>query len=130
MTPAGGRRARPPGGIGAAVNLTWRAAPGATAASLGLAVVAALVPVGTAWLTKLVLDTLVAGDAAPGTVVVLAVALAGAGLAGLGLVQAKRMVDLALGRRVRLLATDRLYAAVGRFVGLSALSRTRPSATG
>jgi len=118
MTPAGGHRQGPLGGIGTAVSLAWRAAPGATAAYAVLAVALSLVPVGVVWLTKLILDALVTGNVPTATVVWLACALGAAELAGIALQNASRAVNLAVERRVGLLSTDELYTAVGRFVGL------------
>ncbi|WP_418955714.1 ABC transporter ATP-binding protein [Streptomyces tritici] len=121
-----GRRAD---ALRAVVALAVRAAPGPLAGVLLTAVVEAALPVLAAWLTKTVLDTL----AAPGTPSVLApaVALAGVGVAASVLPHVTQLLRAELGRRVGLLAQDRLYAAVngltglGRFEDPAALDRLR-----
>ncbi len=105
-------------GLRTAVSLGAKAAPGALAALVLLTVAAAAIPVVAAWLTKGVLDRL--ADAAPWPAMV---AMA-AGLAVAGVVAAilPHLADYArgtFGRRVGLLAMDRLYLAVNGFAGLS-----------
>ncbi|HEY3143667.1 MAG TPA: ABC transporter ATP-binding protein [Acidimicrobiales bacterium] len=112
------QRTRPLEGIGAAVGLAWRAAPGPTAAYAALTLLGSLIPVGVVWLTKLLFDALVTGGLETTTTVWLALGLAAAGLVGLALQQVTRAVSLVLERRVSLRSTDELYTAVGRFVGL------------
>ncbi|MBF9128858.1 ABC transporter ATP-binding protein [Plantactinospora sp. S1510] len=101
----------------AALLLAAKAAPGVLAGCAALTLTAGIVPVAAAWLTKLVLDRLV-NDTELSMVIAL-----GAGLAAVGIV-AGTVPHLAqylrgeLERSVGLLAQDRLYTAVDRFVGL------------
>ncbi|MEV6826036.1 ABC transporter ATP-binding protein [Amycolatopsis sp. NPDC051102] len=106
-----------------AVALAVRAAPGAVAGDVVLVVVAGALPVLTAWLTKVVLDALVAGGTAP--VVLPAVALAAVGVATVLTQQTTRYVRSALGRAVTELAQWRLYDALGRLQGLARLEDPR-----
>ncbi|WP_225878436.1 ABC transporter ATP-binding protein [Spongiactinospora rosea] len=70
---------------------------------------------GVAWLTKLVLEAILAG----GQVLWLAITLMGLGLA-LGMIpDVGRYLRLELGRRTGMLARDRLYSAVNRLPGLA-----------
>ncbi|GAB2947308.1 ABC transporter ATP-binding protein [Micromonospora polyrhachis] len=98
-----------------AARLTWQAAPLATLAYGLVALAAAGVPVATAWLLKLVIDRLTAGGAGlSGLAVLLA-------LAGVTMAMLPRLGDYLraeIDRAVALVAEDRLYGAVERFVGL------------
>lgn len=76
---------------------------------------AATAPIATAWLTKLVLDRLVSRTGAVGG---LAVALACAGLAVAALPVVVHYVRAQIGRAASTVATDGLFAALGRQVGL------------
>ncbi|MEV4759315.1 ABC transporter ATP-binding protein [Micromonospora sp. NPDC049559] len=100
-----------------AAALAVRAAPGTFALYLVLTAVAGALPIGAAWLTKLVVDRLVAG-APPGTLAALAAGLALVGVLAAVVPQVTRYLRAELDRRVGLLAQDRLFAAVERFVGL------------
>ncbi|MFI1869953.1 ABC transporter ATP-binding protein [Streptomyces jumonjinensis] len=101
----------------AACALTATAAPGVLALYALLALVTGTLPVATAWLTKLVLDALVAGAPA-GRLIALGVALALA-TAVIGTVpHGTQYLRSELNRRVGLLAQDQLFTAVGGFVGL------------
>jgi ATP-binding cassette subfamily B protein len=98
----------------AATRLAWRGSPGQVVALIALSAVGAVAPVCTAWLTKLVIDQLVAGRADPWAV---------AGLACAGLLTATgphlvRYTRAELGRLVGVRSRDELYTAVDRFVGL------------
>ncbi|WP_370965632.1 ABC transporter ATP-binding protein [Amycolatopsis sp. cg9] len=106
-----------------ALALATRAAPGAVVADVVLTVVAGALPVLTAWLTKVVLDALVAGGTAP--VVLPAIALAVTGVATVLAQQSARYVRAALGRAVTELAQARLYEALGRLRGLARLEDPR-----
>jgi ATP-binding cassette subfamily B protein len=102
----------------AATTLTWRAGPGTALTQVALTVVAGSLPVVTAWLTKLVLDSITT----PGRradVVVLAVALAGVGVLSATLPEAKRYAEAELGRSVTLRAGGDLFAALNRLIGLA-----------
>jgi ATP-binding cassette, subfamily B, bacterial len=103
----------------AALALAWRAAPGHMAILLLLGVAAGVTTVGFAWLTKLVIDGL--SNHPPGglgDLVQLAVLMAAAGVVAATLPHCRQYVSAELGRRVMLLARDRLYAAVDRSTGL------------
>ncbi|RSN62047.1 ABC transporter ATP-binding protein [Actinomadura sp. WAC 06369] len=105
---------------GAVAGLAWRAHPGATAASVLLAVLAGLAPVATAWLTKLVLDGLARG-ADPGALTLLAAGLAACGLSAVLVPHASTYAQAQLRRAVRALAVDRLFGAVNADAGLRRL---------
>ncbi len=102
-------------------GLAWRAAPHCVAGLGVLAVAVGAAPVVTAWLTRLVLDGLI-GATAASALVGLAVGLAVAGIALVVLPYLSRYAEAELGRRVRLLAADRLHTAMhGRLRGLARL---------
>ncbi|GIJ58626.1 multidrug ABC transporter permease [Virgisporangium aurantiacum] len=113
----GGREVRPAvrRHLRAAVALAWRASPSMFVGFLLLDVVAAGVPVTVAWLTKVVLDRLSAGGSALGRPVA-ALALCGVLIAVLP--RLSQHCRIRLGRRVGLLATERLYTAVDALPGL------------
>lgn len=98
-----------------AARLLWGCGSARLLAFLAMTVAAATAPVVTAWLTKLVLDRLAAPSGAVGG---LAAGLAVAGLATAGLPVLARFVREQIGRSASLVATDRLFAAVGRQAGL------------
>jgi ATP-binding cassette subfamily B protein len=103
----------------AALLLAWRAAPGHLATLLLLVVAAGGTTVGFAWLTKLVIDGL--AERPPGglgDLVRLAVLMAAAGTVVATLPHCRQYLSAELGRRVTMLARDRLYAAVNRSTGL------------
>jgi len=104
--------------LAAAAALARAAAGRWLALRVVLAVVAGVIPVAVAWLTKVVLDELVRPDGAWLTPVVL---LAAAGVLAVLLPAVTRYVDEELTRSVGLAARQRLYAAVGRLVGLRRL---------
>ena len=91
--------------------LAWRAAPHCVAGLGILAVAVGAAPVVTAWFTRLVLDGLIDGAAAS-VLAGQAVALAVAGIALVVLPHLSRYAEAELGRRVRLLAADRLHSAL------------------
>ena len=101
-----------------AVVLAWRAGRVTVGCQVVLTVVAGLVPVVAAWLTKVVLDRLVVagGDA---DLVVPAVALGGVGVLAVVVPQAKQFAQAELGRSVALAAGGALFGALNRFVGLA-----------
>jgi ATP-binding cassette subfamily B protein len=103
----------------AAARLGLAAAPGPMLAVLGMALAEGVLPPVTAWFTKLLIDELALGQAADaGQVTTSAAGIAVAGL----LAGVHRGVALhlsgALSRAARLLATDRLFGRVNRYVGL------------
>ncbi|GGL37673.1 ABC transporter ATP-binding protein [Planomonospora parontospora] len=105
-------------GIIEALRLSREASRFHTAVFAALTLLAALVPVVTAWLTKLLLDALTtAADSGP--VLGLGAALAVAGLLT-GLVpHVTRFASAENERRVGLLAQERLFIVTERFVGMS-----------
>jgi ATP-binding cassette subfamily B protein len=101
----------------AAFGLGWAAAPGALLVSLGLAVADGILPVSSAWGTKLLLDELV--SARRPARVWFAVVLIGLSLVLLGVLRSlSRYMQAALQRGLRVTVQERLFAAVNRHVGL------------
>jgi ATP-binding cassette subfamily B protein len=98
--------------------MIWHAGRGWATSIVVLNVVLAVLPVATAWLTKLALDQLVE-NSAMSSVLLLAAVLACLGIAATALPVIRRYLGSELDRRVGLLAQDRLYAAVGRQPGLA-----------
>ncbi|MBL1093451.1 MULTISPECIES: ABC transporter ATP-binding protein [Streptomyces] len=97
--------------------LTARAAPRALMFCTVLTLAYGALPVAGAWLTKTLLDGLLAGADFAHLVEL------GAGLAGVGVVAAltphlTQYLRAEMGREVGLLAQDRLFASVERFTGL------------
>jgi ATP-binding cassette subfamily B protein len=105
--------------IRSALALAWRAGRCQILGYGGLELVAAVVPVWVAWLTKLALDAVV-GSSVTGP----ALALMGGGLAVAGVVAAvlppaSHYLRQELERRIGVLVQDRLFAAVERLPGLA-----------
>ncbi|TDQ00870.1 ABC transporter ATP-binding protein [Labedaea rhizosphaerae] len=98
-----------------AAGLLWRSGAGRVAGFFAITAAAAGAPVLTAWLTKLVLDRLTSPSGAVGG---LAVGLALAGLAAAALPNVTHYLRAQIGRTAGLLATDRLFTALGRQVGI------------
>ncbi|WP_331771027.1 ABC transporter ATP-binding protein/permease (plasmid) [Embleya sp. NBC_00888] len=98
-----------------AAALTVRAAPGQAAGSLAVTIGAAGVPIATAWLTKLVIDRLAERH---GSIAGPALALALTGLVATVLPGLGRYLRAQVGRATGVLATDRLFGAAERQVGL------------
>ncbi|MEV4460020.1 ABC transporter ATP-binding protein [Microbispora sp. NPDC049633] len=105
-------------GIVEALRLTWRASPWFTMVFVALTLLTAPMPVVTAWLTKLVLDDIIAG-AGPGAVLGKAVGLAAAGLVTGLIPNLTQYASRETERRVGLLAQERLFTATERFVGMA-----------
>ncbi|MET7301345.1 ABC transporter ATP-binding protein [Embleya sp. NPDC005575] len=101
----------------AAGSLAIEGAPGTLAAYVLLTLAAGALPVVAAFLTKLLLDDLVAG-ASTGTLLALAAGLAAAGIVAGATQQVTEYLRAELDRRVGLLGRDRLFTAVDGFVGL------------
>ncbi|MEH1166251.1 ABC transporter ATP-binding protein [Micromonospora sp. CPCC 205539] len=103
---------------GTAWRLCWRAGPGPAACQLVISGLAGLLPSGTAWLTKLLIDALAAGQP---TAVLLGWAggLAAVGLTAGALPHLTGYLQAELGRRLDRLMQDQLYTAVNGFQGLS-----------
>ena len=104
--------------MGRALALARHAAPLQIAAYLGLTVVGGFAPLAVAWLTKVLIDRLAAGPVRWPELVGLAAGVAAVGVATSLVPHAMRYLRAETERRVLLLATLRLYAAVDRFVGL------------
>lgn len=104
--------------LAAGAGLAWRAGRAWVVLLAVLTVMSSSVPVAAAWLTKLTLDRIVAGDSVT-TLIAMAVALAMAGLLAAVLSHAMRYVRTELDRAAGLLAQDRLYTAVNRLPGLA-----------
>jgi ATP-binding cassette, subfamily B, bacterial len=99
------------------------AAPGSVVGLVLFAVAAGLVPVASAWLLKLILDSLLR-NRAPADLVALVVVLAIVGMAAAALPQLIRYSEATLSRSARLLAFDRLFDSVNaRLRGLARLER-------
>jgi ATP-binding cassette, subfamily B, bacterial len=103
--------------VAAAVGLVTRAALPALLPYIGLTLAAGVLPVATAWLTKLVIDGLVAGDR-PAVLLRTAAGLAMVGLVAAVMPQATQYLRTEMDLRVGVLAQDRLFTAVDGFVGL------------
>ncbi|MFI6739221.1 ABC transporter ATP-binding protein [Nonomuraea sp. NPDC050451] len=98
-----------------AVSLTWRSASGGVTGYVFVTLAGAAAPIVTAWLTKSVIDRLATSE---GTVAGLALGLAAAGLSAAALPGISRYLRAQTGRRAGAVATDRLFAAAERQVGL------------
>jgi ATP-binding cassette subfamily B protein len=99
----------------AAVSLIRRAAPADVAGFVLLTVASAAAPIATAWLTKLVLDRLTTPHGAVGGLVLWLVAT---GLAAAALPVLLPYLRAQIGRLAGVVATERLFAAAERQVGL------------
>jgi ATP-binding cassette, subfamily B, bacterial len=106
---------------GAGLALVLRAAPLRTASYLLLTIAIAGVPIGVAWLTKLLLDEVVTGGPDDTRLIQLVAALVSVTAAGAVLPYASQYIHSGLQRAVGAQALDRLYVAVGRHVGLRRL---------
>ncbi|MFI7038753.1 ABC transporter ATP-binding protein [Microbispora rosea] len=102
-----------------ALGMAWRAGRGLTIAFAVLSALMAVLPVTIAWCTKLVLDEIAGGRPGAGLTAALGAVLAGCGvLTALG-PQIVQYVKDESGRRIGLVAQDRLFRATERFVGLA-----------
>ncbi|MFK4040848.1 ABC transporter ATP-binding protein [Nonomuraea wenchangensis] len=100
-----------------AAELAWRAQPAAVLGSLAVVLLMGAAPVATAWLTKLVLDSLAAGGGPD--ILLLAAALGVAGLALVVLPHVAEYLNGQLHRGLQRLIYDRLFRAVNADPGLS-----------
>ena len=98
-----------------AVSLIWRSASVNVTVFLATTLAATAAPVATAWLTKSVIDRLTAPRGAVGG---LALGLIATGLAAAALPGIVRYGRAQIGRSASLVATERLFAAAERQVGL------------
>jgi ATP-binding cassette subfamily B protein len=101
----------------ASLLLAVQAAPTVLAGCVVLTLVSGALPVTTAWLTKMVLDRL-AGHAGLSTLIGLGAGLAAAGVVAGTVPQIMQYLRGEMARVVGLLAQDRLFTAVDRFIGL------------
>jgi ATP-binding cassette, subfamily B, bacterial len=106
------------GAVADALALAWRAGRHLMLTQAVVALLGAVLPVGVAWLTKDVLDEIARPGGHDGLLALGAV-LAVAGLLVGVLPHVERYARQESQRRTGLLAQDRLFAAVERFVGLS-----------
>ncbi|TDD11932.1 ABC transporter ATP-binding protein [Nonomuraea deserti] len=104
-----------PRALAAVTGLAWRSAPATVVFYVGATLAQAAVPISTTWFTKALLDALTTHR---GSVLGTALGLAASGLAAGVLPSLSTYANGALGRAVGLRATDRLFTATGRFVGL------------
>ncbi|MCP2322044.1 ATP-binding cassette subfamily B protein [Hamadaea flava] len=95
-------------------GLVGAAAPGVAAAYVAVTVAEAVVPVLLAWLTKLLLDRL----AGTGPITAYVVGLAALGVIAASLPRISLFLSNEASRRLSAVATERLFAATGRLVGL------------
>ncbi|MEV0160395.1 ABC transporter ATP-binding protein [Nonomuraea fuscirosea] len=114
---AGGLPGRPWRHIATVALLAWRAAPGPAACQLAVTLVTGLLPAGTVWGTKLLVDALTVADAggafrAAGLLALLGLA---AGIVPHVTAYLRAELDRRLDRRLQ----DQLYASVTGFQGLS-----------
>jgi ATP-binding cassette subfamily B protein len=105
--------------IRSALALAWRAGRYQILGYGALELVAAVVPVGVAWLTKLALDALVGRSVTGPALALMGGGLAVAGVAVAVLPPASHYLRQELERRIGLIVQDRLFAAVERFPGLA-----------
>ncbi|MGW1717678.1 ABC transporter ATP-binding protein [Streptomyces sp. NPDC002156] len=103
--------------LAAALALGFEAAPAALLVYAALDLVGGVLPVALGWLTKIALDHLTA-HAQASTLAALAVGLAAVGVVQAVLPHLSAYLQAELGRRTGTLAQNRLFSAVGRFVGL------------
>lgn len=104
-------------GLRTATGLVVGSSPRLASIHLGLTVLAAAVPLAAAWLTKLILDTLI-DKPHLGTTLGLVAGLTLTGLGAAGLPHLSRYVRAELSRSVTLTAQERLFHAVGRIGSL------------
>ncbi|HEX8629196.1 MAG TPA: ABC transporter ATP-binding protein [Catenuloplanes sp.] len=103
--------------LSAALALAWRSSSTLVAARVATALVSGLAPVATAWLTKEILDLLVA-RAQTAQVLGVVLGLAATVLLGSLMPAVAEFADAELSRRARLTGRRELYRAIGRFGGL------------
>ncbi|MFG1805963.1 ABC transporter ATP-binding protein [Streptomyces sp. NPDC049040] len=108
-----------PAALLAALSLAWRAGPLHTVGYAVLAVLQAVVPVATAWLTKAALDVVADRSAGTSDMAGVAAGLAATGVLAVAVSLGSRYVRQELERRTGRLAQDQLFAAVEGFTGLS-----------
>jgi len=105
-------------GLARALGLAWRSGWPHLLGYGALTVLGAGVPIGAAWLTKYVLDTIATAEGPAPGLIAAGIALAAAGVVTGTLPHASNYLQAELGRRVGLVAQDQLFQASERFVGL------------
>ncbi|SPT49410.1 ABC transporter ATP-binding protein [Actinomadura madurae] len=118
----GGARTGPRAGaarIGHALALAWRAGRYQILGYGTLELMAAVVPVAVAWLTKLALDAIVGPSAGDPGLAWMGGGLLAAGVLAAVLPHLSRYLRQELERRIGLTAQDRLFAAAERLPGLA-----------
>ncbi|MFI7045534.1 ABC transporter ATP-binding protein [Streptosporangium sandarakinum] len=124
-SPTGGEPATPPrtgdgtvARIIEAARLAVRAAPGRLALYVVVTLVSAALPVGTAWLTRAIVNGLT-GDSSLGEPALLAGALGATVLGSMALTAAGTFLRAEVEREIGALAKERLFTAVARIRGLA-----------
>ncbi|GAA2394989.1 multidrug ABC transporter permease [Catellatospora methionotrophica] len=112
---------RTPGGMRQALLLVWRAASGSAAVQVLSALLAGVLPIGLAWLSKLVIDGIAAGDRDLRRLLGLAVAMAVAGLLAAMIPYLMQYAAAQMGRAIVLVAQEALARSVKRLSGLARL---------
>ncbi len=105
--------------VWAAVRLAWEAGRARLTAYGALIAAGAVVPPAIAWLTKAVLDLVAHGTATPASIAWLGAALAACGTTAAVVPQITLYLREEIGRRIGVVAQDRLFLATERFVGLA-----------
>ena len=104
------------------IGMAWRAHRGAFCGLLGLAALAGLAPIASAWLLRAILDDLAAGHGhGQGQVLTMAVVLGAAAGATAVLPGVSQYLSAQSGRSIQRDATERLFTAVTRLSGLRTL---------
>ncbi|MFG1919690.1 ABC transporter ATP-binding protein [Micromonospora sp. NPDC048898] len=107
---------------GQALLLGWQAAPLLLAGYVVFALIASVLPVLTAWTTKLVIDS-VAGRGEWSDIVWAVVGLAASGLLLAGVEHVNTYLRVETDRRIALRSREQLFAAVARHVGLGRIEQ-------
>ncbi|MDP9865775.1 MULTISPECIES: ABC transporter ATP-binding protein [Streptosporangium] len=115
--PDGGRLRRLSRHVATVAPLCWRVGPGPALSQLAATVVGGLLPMGTVWATKLLVDGLSAGRT--DRVLLPVCGLIVLGLAAGALPHLTAYLQAEMERRLDRLMQDRLYTAVSGFQGLS-----------
>lgn len=102
-----------------AVRLAWEAGRTRLAVHGAITAAGAVVPPAIAWLTKAVLDRVSGGTATPASIAWPGAALTVCGISAALVPQASLYLRAEIGRRVGVVAQDRLFHATERFVGLA-----------
>jgi ATP-binding cassette subfamily B protein len=102
-----------------AVRLAWTASPATLLAVAGMTVAQGAMPIGLAWVTKVLLDELTRPPFSTGVLAACIAALAVFGLAGDGLEALEGYLRSGLHRRVRLTVQTRLFARLNQYPSIA-----------